>query len=352
MSQKLRSFVEEALKSIEAAGENRAALERLKAEWLGRKGKIREWEVRLKRAKAEERPALGQALNAAKQALMQAFKAAFQALASQALVEEMGEAVDVSLPPPDGALGVAHPISQLAQTLTAILRPLGFVATDGLEVETEWYCFDALNTPADHPARDVRDTFFFPKNFRTKTTVPHGGSASERYILRTHTSCTQIRALEELKGVFKPLRMMSMGRVFRRDTVDATHSVNFHQLEGLCVDKQVSLADLKAILLHLTRCLFGDTVAMRLRPSFFPFTTPSFEIDIQSEHLGKLSGQWIEVLGCGLVHPAVFRRVGLPEDTRGYAFGLGLERLAMILHGLDDLRHLYQNSLRFLRQFA
>ncbi|MDR2982052.1 MAG: phenylalanine--tRNA ligase subunit alpha, partial [Puniceicoccales bacterium] len=231
--------------------------------------------------------------------------------------------------------------------IIGVFRKLGFTVAEGPEIESEWYCFDALNTPDNHPARDMQDTLFLPPEARCADAPKKG---NEAYVLRSHTSTVQIRTMLKQQP---PIRIIAPGRCFRRDTVDATHSANFHQIEGLWVDKNVTLRDLKSVLDFFVREVFGTGVQTRLRPSFFPFTEPSFEMDIKSPNLGRLSDQWLEIMGCGLVDPNVFQNVGYDTTQwSGLAFGMGLERIAMLLHGIDDIRHFYANDLRFLRQFA
>lgn len=229
----------------------------------------------------------------------------------------------------------------------SIFRKIGFTVAEATEVETEWFCFDALNTPEDHPARDEQDTLFLSPDTKWSNV---GRKKEEAYLLRTHTSSVQIRSLLREKP---PLRIIAPGRCFRRDTVDATHSANFHQTEGLYVDHNVTLKDLKGVLDFFLRELFGNQVETRLRPSFFPFTEPSFEVDLRAPNIGKLSDQWIEIMGCGMVDPKVLGLVELDsEEWTGFAFGIGIERVAMILHGIDDIRHFYNNDFRFLSQFS
>jgi phenylalanyl-tRNA synthetase alpha chain len=229
-----------------------------------------------------------------------------------------------------------------------ILRKVGFTVADGPEVETEYHCFDALNTPADHPARDAQDTFYLPRDAAFGNVSKH--HPDERYLLRTHTSSVQIRTL--LKGP-PPIRIVSPGRVYRRDTTDATHSANFHQLECLYVDRNVTVRDLKALLDYIFTSLLGKDTKTRFRPHYFGYTEPSFEVDLSARHLPKVNKEWIEIGGCGMVDPIVLDGVGHDAQVwSGYAFGMGLERLAMLLYGIDDIRYFYQNDLRFLRQFA
>ena len=260
--------------------------------------------------------------------------------------KKLGPAIDPTLPSTDSSGGGLHPLTQIREEIISVFRKIGFSVVEGTEAETEWFCFDALNTPADHPARDEQDTLFFDKDAQFANVSKKN---DERYLLRTHTSSVQIRTMLERKP---PIRVLAPGRVFRRDTVDATHTPNFHQVEGLYVDEKVTVKDLKAILDYLLRSLFGEKVQTRLRPSFFPFIEPSFEVDLISPNFGKLSNQWIEIVGCGLVDPKVFESVDLnPEEWSGFSFGLGIERAAMLRYGIDDIRHFYQNDLRFLNQF-
>jgi phenylalanyl-tRNA synthetase alpha chain len=248
--------------------------------------------------------------------------------------------LDISLPGTPNELGAIHPLTQMLDRAIAIFRRMGFALAEGPDVEDEWHCFDALNTAPDHPARNEQDTFFLP----------------DGRLLRTHTSTVQIRTME---AATPPIRVIAPGAAFRRDEVDATHSAQFHQIEGLYVDRQVSVADLKGTLEFFLRELFGPETQVRFRPHYFPFTEPSFEIDVKSKAL-KSGEKWIEVCGCGMVHPAVFEEVNRargdtaydPEAWTGFAFGLGMDRLAMILFEIPDIRLFAQNDLRFLKQFA
>jgi phenylalanyl-tRNA synthetase alpha chain len=249
--------------------------------------------------------------------------------------------VDPTLPGrPYAGAGTIHPLTQVRDLAIRTLRRMGFVLADGPEVETEWHCFDALNTPADHPARNEKDTFYL-----------HDGR-----LLRTHTSSVQIRTMEAAKTL--PIRIIAPGAAYRRDEIDATHLSVFNQLEGLYVAEHVSLADLKGTLVAFFREIFGAQTEVRFRPHFFPFTEPSMEIDVKLVAKGK-DARWIEIAGCGMVDPAVFAEICAkrgdtlfdPEKVTGFAFGMGLERLAMILHGISDIRHLIENDARFLGQF-
>jgi phenylalanyl-tRNA synthetase alpha chain len=274
--------------------------------------------------------------------------ATLERIAAAEIAAQLGPAVDPTLPSPDAGPGTMHPLTQVREEMCRILRKAGFTVADGPEVETEYYCFDALNTPADHPARDAQDTFYFPANARFGNVAKK--TPAEKYLLRTHTSSVQIRTM--LQGE-PPIRIVSPGRVYRRDTSDATHSANFHQLECLYVDKNVTVRDLKALLDYIFASLLGKETTTRFRPHYFGYTEPSFEVDLSAKHLPKVKKEWIEIGGCGMVDPTVFAGVGYdPEVWSGYAFGMGLERLAMLLYGIDDIRYFYQNDLRFLKQFA
>lgn len=340
--QAILAETESALSSVEA----RPDLDRLKASVLGGNGKLTTLMKGIGSLPKEERPAFGQAVNKVKKSLEELFAEAVSRLEGAEDAASLGEPADVTLPPPGDYVGGLHPLTQTKRRIVSIFRKIGFTVAEATEVETEWYCFDALNTPEDHPARDEQDTLFFPPEARFGNVSRKG---EEAHVLRTHTSSVQIRSMLAEKP---PLRIIAPGRCFRRDTVDATHSANFHQTEGLYVDRKVTVTDLKAVLDHLLRELFGKEVKTRLRPSFFPFTEPSFEVDLFTPNLGRLSNKWIEIMGCGMVDPNVFRNVDLdPEEWTGYAFGLGIERVAMLLHGIDDIRHFYQNDLRFLAQF-
>ena len=318
----------------------------LKSEFLGRKGVLSDFMEQFKTADKATKAHLGHPLNEVKRNLEQLFSQLKESLEERTLQAQLGEEMDVTLPPTEPSHGVEHPLSQLENKIKAIFYRAGFQEESGPEIEREAYCFDYLNTPKEHPARDEQDTFYFSSERDFCDLQKANG---EKALLRTHTSSVQIRVLLEQKP---PLRMLSSGRVFRRDTLDATHSPHFHQIEGLYVDRKVSLTDLNELLNYFVKALFGDRVETRLRPSHFPFTEPSFEMDVKSQHLGKLSDQWIEILGCGWVDPNVLEAVDIdPNQWSGYAFGLGLERIAMLLLGIDDIRHFYQNDLRFLKQW-
>ncbi len=346
MEDTLKSILEQARTGVDGVS-NRAQLEAFKAGLLGSKGSFTVVLKGISELPAEQRPAAGKLVNKIKQQIEALLDQARERIEEAEAAAQLGPSVDPTLPSPVDGPGSHHLLTQVCEEICSIFHKAGFVVAEGSEVETEYYCFDALNTPPDHPARDLQDTYYLPSDTRCGNISK---KRRERYILRTHTSSVQIRTMLQQSP---PLSIISPGRCFRRDTADATHSANFHQVEGLFVDRHVTVKDLRAILDYFAHQLFGKGAQTRLRPSFFPFTEPSFEMDFKSPNLGKLSDRWIEVMGCGMVHPAVFEEVGYdPEQWTGYAFGLGIERVAMILYGIDDIRHFYQNDLRFLQQFA
>ena len=326
----------------------RPEFEAAKARYVGPHGALTALMKQMGALSKEQKPAAGKLINETKTQLATQLDAALARIADAELAAQLGPALDPTLPSPDAGPGTRHPLTLVREEMCRILRKVGFTVADGPEVETEFYCFDALSTPADHPARDEKDTFYFPASARfgnVAQKVP-----GEKYLLRTHTSSVQIRTM--LKGE-PPIRIVSPGRVYRRDTSDATHSANFHQLECLYVDKGVTVRDLKALLDHIFVSLLGQDTKTRFRPHYFGYTEPSFEVDLGAAHLPKVKKPWIEIGGCGMVDPTVFEAVGYdPEVWTGYAFGMGLERLAMLLYGIDDIRYFYQNDLRFLKQFA
>ena len=345
MEEQLQAILADTEGSLNSV-ETRPELDRLKASVLGSNGKLTALMKGIGSLPQKERPAFGQAVNKVKKNLEELFQQAVSRIESTEDASSLGEPIDVTLPPPGDYMGGLNALTQTKRRIVSIFRKIGFTVAEATEVETEWYCFDALNTPEDHPARDEQDSLYFPSDTRFGNVSRKG---EEAHVLRTHTSSVQIRTMLAEKP---PIRVIAPGRCFRRDTVDATHSANFHQTEGLYIDHKVTIKDLKAVLDHLLRELFGKEVKTRLRPSFFPFTEPSFEVDLFTPNLGRLSNKWIEIMGCGMVDPNVFLNVGIdPEEWTGYAFGLGIERVAMMLHGIDDIRHFYQNDLRFLAQF-
>lgn len=312
------------------------ALEDVRLKYLARKGALPALMERLKEVPAEKKREVGQSLNTLKGRVQTLFDAAKERLESAAEDRD----VDITLPGrpvPDGHL---HLITQVTDRIVGIFRRLGFAIAEGPDIETEWHNFDALNTPPDHPARNEADTFYLDR-----PADPRYG----RFLLRTQTSPVQIRVMQSQQP---PVRVICPGRCYRRDEIDATHSSSFHQVEGLAVDRGISLADLKGTLEFFFRELLGPGTRMRFRPHFFPFTEPSFEVDLSSESLGRSGKEWLEIAGCGMVDPAVFQAVGYDAEAyAGYAFGLGVERIVMILHGIPDIRLFEQNDLRFLRQF-
>lgn len=346
MENDLQAIVSQA-EASQANISNRSDWDQAKALILGPKGSLTQASKLIGKLPREEKPAFGQALNQAKKQVEALFATSLSRIEEQADLIALGNSYDPTLPAVPNRSASLHPLSATRRKVVAIFRKLGFTVTEATEAETEWFCFDALNTPEDHPARDEQDTLFFSPESKWANVSK---KAKEAHLLRTHTSSVQIRTMLREKP---PLRVIAPGRCFRRDTVDATHSANFHQLEGLCVDRGVTLLDLKGVLDHFLKEMFGTKVQTRLRPSFFPFTEPSFEVDLKAPNLGKLSDKWIEIMGCGLVDPEVLKLVNLdPEEWSGFAFGVGIERITMILHGIDDIRHFYQNDQRFLSQFS
>ncbi len=325
----------------------RGEFEAFKATISGPKGALTEIMKAMGQVPKEDKPAMGKLINEAKASVGAVFDAVLERLEASELAGKLGPVIDPTLPGPDLGRGTLHPIAQVRDEMVNLFRRLGFAVAEATELETEHYCFDALNIPSDHPARDMQDSYYLPDALEVANVSKH---ADEKYLLRTHTSTVQIRTMLQAQP---PIRIVAPGRCFRRDTPDATHSANFHQIEGLYVDKDVTLLDLKATLDHFVKTVFGPKAKTRLRPSFFPFTEPSFEMDFFSPDLGKLSNKWLEIMGCGMVDPEVFKAVGIdPEVYTGYAFGMGIERIAMILQGVDDIRYYYQNDIRFLKQFA
>ena len=334
----LEQLRDDALRAIESARDEKS-LEAARVKYLGKNGSISAWGERMKTLAKDERPAVGKLLSDARNAVT----AAIEQCGAKIRAEEECDAlakVDISLPGTPHEIGSLHPLHQMHDRGIQIFRRMGFALAEGPDIETEWYCFDALNTPVDHPARNEQDTFYLP----------------DGRLLRTHTSTVQIRTMESAPP---PIRVIASGAAYRRDELDATHSPQFHQIEGLYVDENVSVADLKGELEFFMRELFGAETEVEFRPHFFPFTEPSLEVYVRSKAL-KGGEQWIEVAGCGMVHPAVFEAVNQargdnaydPEKWSGYAFGLGMDRLAMILFEIPDIRFFSQNDLRFLKQFA
>jgi len=346
MEEELNSIVEAAKENVKSVS-SRADFEAFKAEITGPNGSLTGVMKKMGSVSKEERPVFGKLINQAKQKVQSVYDATLAAIEDAELRERLGPAIDPSLPSPEFGPGSLHPLTQVREEICRIFKQIGFTVQEGTEVETEYYCFDALNTPADHPARDMQDTFYLPDDAKFGNVSK---KSDERYLLRTHTSSVQIRTMLKERP---PVRIISPGRVFRRDTADATHSANFNQIEGLYVDKNVTVRDLKAVLDYFFEQLLGKGTTTRFRPHFFPYTEPSFEVDFSSKHLAKLGSDWVEIAGCGIVDPEVFKSVDYDsEEYSGFAFGMGVERIAMILYGIDDIRYFYQNDYRFLKQFA
>ena len=323
-----------------AAAASEDELEAVRVDALGRKGPLAQAGKEMGKLAPAERASFGKLLNSARQNIEQALAEKQQVLAEAALHQRLdSEWLDVTLPASGPRRGHLHPITRIQRELEELFSSLGFAVLDGPEVEDEYHNFDALNIPADHPARDMQDTFWLD-----------GGN-----LLRTHTSPVQVRGMERLGP---PLRMIAPGRVFRNESVDASHEHTFYQLEGMMIDRDVSVANLLYFMKTLLTAIFRRDVTVRLRPGYFPFVEPGFELDIQCLICGgpgcpvcKQSG-WVELLPCGLVNPNVLRKSGIdPEVWGGFAFGLGLTRLAMMRYGIDDIRHLQGGDLRFLEQF-
>ena len=326
----------EALSAI-AEASDALVLKEARVRYLGKTGSVSLLSEGMRTLSKEERPVMGKLLNDLRTAVTAALDEKESALTAQA-DEAALSAIDASLPGTGPEAGSLHPLTLLVDRAVQIFRRLGFAIADGPDMETEWHCFDALNTPADHPARNEQDTFYLP----------------DGRLLRTHTSSIQIRTMVANPP---PIRIIAPGAAYRRDEVDATHLAQFTQMEGLYVAPGVSLADLKGTIEFFFRELFGTGTEIRFRPHFFPFTEPSYEIDLRTEALG---GKWMELAGCGMVDPAVFEEVNKkrgdnaydPEKVSGFAFGFGLDRLAMNLTGVTDIRMLSENDLRFLSRFT
>ena len=325
-----------ALADLQAAADL-PALEQAKGAWVGPHGKFTALMKQLGSLSKDEKPVAGKAINAAKVELEAALAVRREELQLKAAIP--AEPTDFTLPGRRRLLGKLHPLTQVTDDIVQAFRKIGFVVADGPEIEDEFHCFDALNTPADHPARDTQDTFYVDTSAR--------GPA--RRLLRTHTSSVQIRVMEKQQP---PIRIIAPGRVYRRDNADATHNPTFQQIEGLYVDKGVTVSDLKGTVEFVFKEVLGEDVKLRFRPHYFSYTEPSLEIDFSNSLVKKLGKDWLEIAGCGMVHPQVFENVGYdPEVWTGWAFGFGIERIAMLRYGINDIRLFYENDLRFLRQF-
>src|SRR5437660_2617942 len=334
----LEQLRDDALLEIESAADEQA-LEAARIKYLGRSGSVSAWGEQMKTLAKDEKPIVGKLLNEVRTALTAAIESRAAQFRSQ---KESGalSKIDISLPGTPPEIGALHPLTQMLERSIGIFRRMGFALADGPDIEDEWHCFDALNTPPEHPARTEQDTFYLPDGRR----------------LRTHTSTVQIRTMESAPP---PIRVIAPGAAYRNEEINATHSAQFHQIEGLYVDEGVSVADLKGALEFFMRELFGTGTEVEFRPHYFPFTEPSLEVYVKSKALKK-GEQWIEVAGSGVVHPAVFEAVNKargdkaydPAQWSGFAFGLGMDRLAMILFDIPDIRLFAQNDLRFLTEFA
>ncbi|MDA8415438.1 MAG: phenylalanine--tRNA ligase subunit alpha [Desulfobacteraceae bacterium] len=338
MREQLEQMRDEALRSIVQAVDEKA-LQDIRVRFLGRKGELTALMKGLGALSAEERPVVGQLVNTIKDEIESHLESAIKTAREQLINQRLqSERIDVTLPGRRSSCGTKHPITLVIEEVSDIFAGLGFSVAEGPEIEHDWYNFEALNFPPEHPARDMQDTFFVENNL----------------LLRTHTSPVQIRTMLKQKP---PVRIIAPGTVYRCDS-DATHSPMFHQIEGLMVDKGVTFGDLKGMLTTFTNQLFGQKTGVRLRPSFFPFTEPSAEVDIACVICGgkgcrvcKQSG-WLEILGAGMVDPEVYRHVNYDaKEISGFAFGMGIERIAMLKYGINDMRLLFENDVRFLRQF-
>ena len=338
MKEEIQHIETEALAAIAAAGDE-DALDQARVAFLGKKGRLTAASAGMRNLSKEEKPAVGQLLNTARTAITSALDTRRGTL-QDATDRKALEGIDLSLPGRPPHAGGLHPLTLLKDDAIRILRRLGFALAEGPEIETEYHCFDALNTPPEHPARNEKDTFYFDSG----------------KLLRTHTSTVQVRTMEKESP---PICIIAPGSAYRRDEIDATHLSVFNQLEGLYVDADVQVGDLKGTLEYFYHTLFGKDTEVRFRPHFFPFTEPSFEIDIKL-HVKGQAPKWIEVAGCGMVDPAVFESIcesrgdGAyhPDAVTGFAFGMGLDRLAMIKWGIKDIRLLIENDARFLAQFG
>ena len=339
MKDELKSIDERAKEELKKISDTKL-LEEFRVRFLGKKGEITSILKQMGKLSAEERPAMGQLANKVRADIEEALNSRKNELKNA--MEEVRlreEEIDVTLPGKPAKIGRAHPLNATLDEVEEVFLGMGFDIVEGPEVETDHYCFEALNMPKSHPARDTQDTFYI----------------NENVLLRTQTSSVQIRTMEKMKP---PIRIISPGRVYRSDTVDATHSPLFHQIEGLVIDKGITMADLKGTLDLLIKRLYGDDAQIRLRPHHFPYTEPSAEVDLMCFNchgkgcsMCKQEG-WVEILGSGMVHPKVLEECGIdPEVYSGFAFGIGLERITMGRYNINDMRLLYENDMRFLEQF-
>ena len=339
MKQKLEEIRQKAHTALENA-KDAQELEEIRVKFLGKKGEITAILKQMGSLSAQERPKMGQLANEVRSDIENAVASAVAGMKlKMQKIRLEKETLDISIPGEKPSVGSLHPINSSLEDLIDIFRSMGFDVVDGPEVETDYYNFEALNVPQDHPARDMQDTFYLADNL----------------LLRSQTSATQIRTMEKRKP---PIRMICPGRVYRADDVDATHSPVFHQVEGLVVDKGITMCDLKGTLEQMAREIYGKDTKVKFRPSFFPFTEPSVEVDVSCPECGgkgcrvcKGTG-WIEILGAGMVHPRVLAGCGIdPDEYSGFAFGIGLDRLTTTRHKISDIRLLFENDIRFLKQF-
>jgi phenylalanyl-tRNA synthetase alpha chain len=342
----LTALTEEALQLITDA-HDLAGLDHVRVEYLGKKGSLTSLLKGLGKLSVEERPAAGAEINKAKQRVQEQINSRKQAMEQAAINAKLvSETIDVSLPGRGQINGGLHPVTRTLQRIERIFAAVGYSVEEGPEIEDDYHNFEALNIPAHHPARAMHDTFYVDADDYKNT--------SGAYVLRTHTSPVQVRTMENKEP---PIRIICPGRVYRCDS-DLTHTPMFHQVEGLVVDKDISFADLKGTVDQFLKAFFEADVPVRFRPSYFPFTEPSAEVDIQCTNCGGEGCRvcshtgWLEVMGCGMVHPNVFKASGVDTETyTGFAFGMGVERLAMLRYGVNDLRLFFENDLKFLRQF-
>jgi phenylalanyl-tRNA synthetase alpha chain len=342
MKERLEQLRTEALQELEQVGTPQQ-LNDLRVKYLGKKGALTEILRGMGGLSAEERPVIGQVANdvrAAIETVIDSKQAAFQQAETNNRL--LAETLDVTLPGKQLTAGAIHPLNKVAQEIEDVFIGLGYTIAEGPEVEEDYYNFEALNLPKNHPARDMQDSFY----------------VTDDILMRTHTSPVQVRTMKAMNGK-TPVKVICPGKVYRRDDDDATHSFQFNQIEGLVIGKNIRMSDLKGTLLQFVQQMFGTQAQIRLRPSFFPFTEPSAEVDVTCVQCGgsgcrmcKHTG-WLEILGCGMVHPRVLEMGGYdPEEVSGFAFGMGVERIALLKYGIDDIRHFYTNDLRFLSQFA
>ena len=348
----LTALTEEAL-ALVAQADDLQTLDAIRVDYLGKKGQLTALLKTLGKLSSDERPAAGAKINEAKQQVQQAIESKKVALESAAIQKKLAsETIDVTLTGRSNKRGTLHPVSKTIDRIAAIFNSVGYTVEEGPEIEDDYHNFEALNIPAHHPARAMHDTFYVDKNYAGQAS--ESGNGEPEYVLRTHTSPVQVRTMEKQEP---PIRIICPGRVYRCDS-DLTHTPMFHQVEGLVIDKDISFADLKGTIDQFLKSFFEADAPVRFRPSYFPFTEPSAEFDIQCTNCGGegcrvCSGNgWIEVGGCGMVHPNVLTASGVdPEEYSGFAFGVGVERLAMMRYKVNDLRLFFENDVKFLNQF-